>query len=98
MTGSAWFRAGDGTLVPSLLDSREAAELLRTTDRAVRGLCQRGHSLPGAFRFANQWLVPIRAVELRLRRRGEVLTAARVRSVVGDPPRSELRRLGLERR
>jgi hypothetical protein len=93
MNGSPWFRAGDGTAVPRLLSSLEAAELLGISDSAVRGLCRRGRSLPGAFRFANQWLVPVRAVELRIRARGEVLTAARVREVVGDPPRSELRRL-----
>ncbi len=96
MNGSPWFRAGDGTPVPRLLDSREAAQLLGISEEAVRGLCRRGRALPGASRFANQWLVPVRAVELRLRHQGRVLTAARVREVVGDPPRSELRRLELD--
>lgn len=97
MIGSPWFLAGDGTPVPRMLDSREAAELLGISDSAVRGLCRRGRALPGASRFAGQWVVPVVAVELRLyRARREVLTAARVRSVVGDPPRSELRRLELD--
>ena len=81
MRGSPWIAAPDGTLVPRLVSSAEAAELLGVSDTAVRGLCRRGLALPRAIRFANQWLIPIGDVDRRHRAtRGRGLTPGEVRA------------------
>jgi hypothetical protein len=86
MKGSTWFPVGDGSFVPQFVSTAETARLLGVSTTAVCGLCRRKRSLPGAIRFADQWLIPLGAVVNLTRRRGWALTPAEVQAVTGSAP------------
>lgn len=87
MRGAPWTTAVDGSPIPRIVSSIEAAQLLGISDSAVRGLCRRGHVFPGALRFGGAWWIPIGELNRRhYHTRGRQLTALEVRGVVGDAP------------